>query len=107
MEYTQHDYEARKDRQDAGAADDEDNRLLKQYEAAGFSRAKGGPINDPNSPDVDAPDSGKYDGYTQRDAASEAKARGLTATGTRDEIVARLEKADDEAAKAAEAKDEA
>jgi hypothetical protein len=100
VERTQHDYEARKDRQDAGTASDEDNRLVKQYEKSGFVRAKGGPLTDPHSPVVDA---GKYDGYTQRDAASEAKARGLTATGTRDEIVARLEKADDEAAETAKA----
>lgn len=97
MEYTQHDYEARKDRQDAGSPSDEDNRLIKQYEAAGYTRAAGGPVTDPHSPDVE---SGKYDGYTQRDAASEAKGRGLTATGTRDEIVARLEKFDADAADA-------
>ncbi len=96
MEYTQHDYEARKDRQDAETATDEDNRLLKQYERAGFGRAKGGPINDPNSPVVEA---GRYDGFTQRDASSEAKSRGLTATGTRDEIVDRLEKDDADKAK--------
>lgn len=97
MEFTQHDYEARKDREGTDEWSDEDARLVKQYEAAGYVRAAGGPINDPNSPTVE---SGKYDGITQREASTQAKDRGLTATGTRDEIVARLEKADADAEKA-------
>lgn len=37
MELTQQDYDTRKARVDKGEGDDEDARLVKQYEAAGFT----------------------------------------------------------------------
>lgn len=60
FEYSQADYDERKQRQNDGLASDEDRRLIKQYEQAGFveTRLKGeqAPAEDAtSSPDVAPP----------------------------------------------------
>lgn len=53
MELTQKDYDERKARVDAGAGDDEDARLVKHYEANGFTTEGNAP--QPAGPGTDEP----------------------------------------------------
>jgi hypothetical protein len=53
MKMTQQDYDARKARVDAGQGDDEDARLVKEYERQGFTPGRAAA---PAAPEPDAPE---------------------------------------------------
>lgn len=115
MKPSQHDYEARKGRQGTKHFTDEDARLVRLYEDSGYRPASGGPVNDPNSPEVvdadaeagagdgeganDGVPTSRYADLSFADLKAEAKRRDVSTSGGQAAIVARLEEAD--AAKAA------
>jgi hypothetical protein len=81
MKLTQEDYDERKDRALAGQATDEDNRLVKLYEAEGYEYS--GPVEEPESVDQEAsededetPEEDSWDGN------SSEKSSGATPSGS-------------------------
>jgi hypothetical protein len=101
MEFTKADYDERKARIDAGQGSDEDRRLVKLYERP---KPSGGPVEDTAEYNRQADEAEaevkyaevKYADATHADLKAQAKERGLSTSGTKDELVARLKQADTE-----------
>lgn len=99
MEMTEKDYEDRKARAEKGEASDEDLRLIKHYERP---KPSGGPVADTRDYDrqeAEREADEKYADATVADLKAEAKERGLSTSGSKDELLARLKAADAETGK--------